>query len=136
MRATSRALAALPVLCLLACGSSSSNTPPVDPPDADVDAAVVDPAIYACGVAAPTSCPSPAPTYADIAPIVQRLCIPCHIGAADGPWPLTAYQHVADWQDIIRAAMLDCTMPPDAGFPMTRTERLTVLTWIRCGLPR
>jgi hypothetical protein len=134
-----RALAALATLCIaqLACGSSSNVARPGDPPDAEVDAAVVDPAMYACGVPAPTSCPSPAPTFAaDIQPIIQRLCVPCHVGVADGPWPLTAYQHVADWQDIIRAAMLDCTMPPDAGFPMTKSERLTLLTWIRCGLPR
>ena len=25
--------------------------------------------------------------------------------------------------------------PPDAGVPMTNEERLTILTWLRCGFP-
>jgi hypothetical protein len=54
----------------------------------------------------------------------------------DGPWPLTSYEHVANWQDIIRGAMLACTMPPaDAGNLMTNDERMAILVWIRCALP-
>jgi hypothetical protein len=56
---------------------------------------------------------------------------------AGGPWPLTAYNHVADWQDVIRADMLTCAMPPpDAGVPMGSDERVAILTWIRCGFPQ
>jgi hypothetical protein len=89
-----------------------------------------------CSVSAPTACPTPAPHYPDIAPIVRERCVPCHYGAVLGPWPLTTYKHVADWYDIIPAALLDCSMPPpDAGVPMTNQERLAILTWLRCGFP-
>ena len=92
----------------------------------------------ACGVVGPTECPSPPPLYADVAPIVGQRCAgPCHDGLlAEGPWPLTDYEHVADWADVIRGELLRCTMPPaDSGVTMTLDERLALLTWIRCGHP-
>jgi len=92
----------------------------------------------ACGVVGPTACPSPAPRYADVAAIVDQRCAgPCHSGVlADGPWPLTDYDHVADWADVIRGELLGCSMPPaDSDVMMTLEERLAVLTWIRCGSP-
>lgn len=89
---------------------------------------------YTCPPPAPTSCPSPAPHYPDIAPIIERRCVVCHSGSMEEVWPLTDYKHLADWQDIIRDAMLACTMPPaDAGFQMTTAERVAILTWVRCG---
>lgn len=90
-----------------------------------------------CETTAPTSCPSPAPTYADIAPIVESRCLGCHYGALGGPWPLTSYDHVADWRDTIRGAMLDCSMPPpEEQVPITTDERMQLLVWIRCGMPQ
>jgi hypothetical protein len=89
-----------------------------------------------CATYAPTSCPSPAPRYADVEPIFRERCVICHSPRWTGPWPLDAYQHVSDWQDDIRSAMLDCSMPPpDAGVPVPTAERMQILTWIRCGLP-
>lgn len=135
-RAALRALAAL-AWCFveMGCGTSNADTPEPDagPSDGVGDSSLVDPS---CMVQAPTSCPSPAPTYEDVTPIFEARCIICHSGAIDGPWPLTAYEHVADWQDAIRAELLDCSMPPpDAGVPITKDERLAILNWIRCGLP-
>ncbi|MFL5305871.1 MAG: hypothetical protein ACJ8F1_11690 [Polyangia bacterium] len=90
-----------------------------------------------CSVAAPTSCPEPAPRYADVAGILnQRCAMPCHSGVPSGPWPLTDYEHVADWADAVRADLLDCSMPPaDGGVSITTDDRTAVLTWIRCGSP-
>lgn len=74
--------------------------------------------------------------YADVAPIFAKHCTTCHDGQ-HGQWPLTSYQHVADWFGEIRAQMVSCTMPPvaeSAGMPLS--DRMTILTWIRCGFPR
>jgi hypothetical protein len=91
-------------------------------------------AVYACTITAPTACPDPPPHYPDVQPIIQRACVPCHQGLPGGNWPLLQYSHVADWQDVIRAMLLDCSMPPpDAGVPMSDDERTAILTWIRCG---
>ncbi|WP_224244574.1 c-type cytochrome [Hyalangium gracile] len=85
---------------------------------------------------APTSCPEPAPRYADVAPIFQQRCVVCHNGSG-GPWPLDDYGHVSDWQDSIRDYVRECIMPPsDSGVTMTVEERVAILTWLRCGLPR
>jgi hypothetical protein len=114
------------------------------------DSAVVDPQAgsgggggsEACNVTAPTACPSPAPTYEqDIKPIIEQRCLTCHSG--DGMselcpicWGLTSYQHVADWEDVIRGAMVACEMPPpNSGITMTNAERLKILEWLRCDLP-
>jgi hypothetical protein len=87
-----------------------------------------------CAVEPPTICPDPAPRFADVQPILQERCVVCHSGLPGGPWPLLQYSHVADWQDVIRGQMLDCSMPPpDAGVRMEATERVAILTWILCG---
>jgi uncharacterized membrane protein len=58
----------------------------------------------------------------------------CHSGDPAGPWPLTSYEHVAEWASEIRAQMAACTMPPaDAGSGMPPEEREKILLWIRCG---
>lgn len=124
-------------LLAMACGGSTP-TPPVDEVDAGVqvpDGGTDEP--YTCPIPSPTSCPEPAPRYADVAPIFERRCVVCHAGTPGGPWSLADYGHVADWQDTIRPNVRDCTMPPpDAGVSMTLEERSVILTWIRCGLPR
>jgi hypothetical protein len=104
-------------------------------PSAQTDGGVTtDGGAIVCTVEAPTVCPDPPPHYPDIQPIIQRACVPCHQGLPGGNWPLLQYSHVADWQDIIRAQMLACTMPPpDAGVPISDEEREAILTWIRCG---
>ena len=112
---------------------------PIPSGDASQDAGHDGAPSYVCEpVTPPTECPSPAPTFADVAPIIGERCSgPCHSGTPNGPWPLATYQHVADWQDDIRSRLLTCGMPPlDGGVPITTAERIAILTWIRCGLPR
>jgi uncharacterized membrane protein len=97
------------------------------------DGAVAGPCVH---VAAPTACPAPPVRYRDVRPIIRARCLACHYGYAGGPWPLTTYEHVADWADNIRADLLDCTMPPTgASQDMTAEEKTAILTWIRCGVP-
>jgi hypothetical protein len=117
-------------VAVLSGGACSSSSP------ASTDGAVSDGVV--CPVPAPTACPSPSPHYADVAPIIQANCGGlCHSGVpADGPWPLTEYQHVADWADVIGPMVADCLMPPpDAGVSMTTADRLALLTWLLCGAP-
>ncbi|HKQ69862.1 MAG TPA: hypothetical protein VJT73_11015 [Polyangiaceae bacterium] len=90
-----------------------------------------------CSVPLPTTCPVPALHYSDVAPIFEQRCTMCHGRIVDGPWPLQDYEHVADWWDLIREDLRTCAMPPpDAGVAITLDERLTILTWIRCGFPK
>jgi len=125
--------------------AACSATPRETPGPNDSDAAAITDGSHAaigdghveCFVTAPTSCPEPPVRYVDVAPVFQQHCVTsCHSGIADGPWPLTDYEHAADWWDIIRATMLNCSMPPiDAGSTITLEERLAILTWLRCGFP-
>lgn len=89
-----------------------------------------------CELEAPTACPTPAVTYADVEPIFRERCIVCHSGEVGAQWPLDTRSHIADWEDTVRAGVLECWMPPvGSGVPMKEEERLAILTWIRCGLP-
>ena len=111
--------------------SDASALPTDAAPRADI--------VVACSVRAPTECPDPAPRYADVSPIFTARCITCHNGVPNGPWPLIGYDHVADWQDTIRDELLRCSMPPpDAGASavLPDDERMAILVWLRCGLPR
>lgn len=92
---------------------------------------------FVCDVVAPTVCPDPPPGYAQVEPIFAQRCVSCHYGMPMGPWPLYEYQHIADWTDVVRADVLDCSMPPrDAGVAMSNEERMAILTWILCGIPK
>jgi hypothetical protein len=85
---------------------------------------------------APTACPDPAPTYADVEPVFTQRCVVCHMGSADGPWPLNNYGHIASWSEDIRAMLLECAMPPpEERMPLPNADSLAILTWIRCGMP-
>jgi len=87
-----------------------------------------------CTVTAPTECPSPAVTYADVAPIFSTSCATCHTGKGKDPWSLSDYDSVADWQELVRAEVLNCTMPPKgSGVHVSNEDRQKLLAWVRCG---
>lgn len=86
-----------------------------------------------CNVTAPTECRDADITYEDVEPIITDRCVVCHDGSQE-QWPLTSYEHVADWYAEVRGMMLNCTMPPQgSGVEMTLAEREKILDWIRCG---
>ena len=120
----------------------SSTQDPTQDPDAaitsdagaDLDSGAP---VVSCDVELPRACAEPAPTYAEVSPIFEARCVICHAGMAGGPWPLTSYGHVADWQDEIRSHVSRCTMPPpDSGVAISDDERDDILMWLRCGLKR
>jgi hypothetical protein len=108
------------VAATLGCGGSSAGVEPLT-----------------CNAVAPTACAvEPPPRYGQIAGIVHERCVSsCHDGLDPlGPWPLTAYDDVADWNDIIRDELVACTMPPpDSGRTIPDDERQALLMWLRCG---
>jgi hypothetical protein len=136
-------------MACIACNSSGAEKRPL--PDrgmaagaaADDDAALNQPdgggleagaAPIECEARVPLECPNPSPHWGDVYPIFMRRCVSCHT-AKGGQWPLSQYEHVADWSGEIRAQLLACTMPPvDAGIDMPLAERQKILSWIRCGV--
>lgn len=116
-------------LTLLLAGCSPEDVPPITPLDAG-------PQPVGCTVTAPTECPDPVPTYADVEPIFVQRCQTCHDGRS-GQWPLTSYRHVADWHEEIKGEMYACSMPPkEAQLPMPVEERELILAWLLCGFPQ
>ena len=109
--------------CVLSVACASDDPPGPQPP--------------ACTIKNTEDCPDPAPTYADIQPILDARCNSCHSDTSDGPWPLTNYQDVLDWWDLVRRDTLNCSMPPpDSGIVMTHDESKLILDWIACDLPK
>ena len=132
------------LLVLAACGASSDDPPS---PDAGASGKPAAGSLAAgsggsssspaqgCPLTPPSACPEPKPSYADVKPIFEQRCYACHDGN-HMQWPLTSYQHVADWFGEVRAQMVACTMPPaSAKSDMTVSERMRILDWIRCGYP-
>jgi hypothetical protein len=93
--------------------------------------------VVQCDTVAPRACNFPELTYTnDIKPIIDDVCLSCHLGEEDGPWELTSYEHVASWHDLLRSVMLSCEMPPpEERITMTTEERQLLLEWLRCGYP-
>jgi hypothetical protein len=121
---------ALVIVAAIAAAACNDRAPNLGGTDGGTDAEPV------CEVPAPTACPEPPVRYSDVSSIFTQRCVPCHYGAVNGPWPLLTYSHAADWYDLIRSYMLDCSMPPPgSGITMTVDERVALLTWILCGVP-
>jgi len=128
-----RARRAGPLLLAALAAAGCRQAATADEPDGGT---TEDAGALLCTIQPPTVCPDPMPHWPDVQPIFQQRCDQCHNGLPGGPWPLVQYQHVADWYDVVRAMLLDCSMPPpDAGVPMTDEERTAILTWLLCGFP-
>lgn len=117
---------------LVACGSSQAR---------QTDDRQVENAIQAsCTSTTPPSCSTSTPQtphYADVAPILQKSCVPCHPGPAGATqWPLTTYRSIAPWAGAIQDQVCRSAMPPaDGGIAIGESDRLTILDWVQCGAP-
>jgi hypothetical protein len=89
----------------------------------------------------PASCPSPQPGYADVAPIIEARCAPCHFpGGVEAKVHLFAtYAEIkkAGVQIDILTQIRGCPpkMPPAGSPPLTDDERATLLGWLYCDAP-
>jgi hypothetical protein len=117
--------------------SALACSPVPGPTDAGIDAGPSDGGEMAvCALLATPDCNGPVPTYEQLKPLFNQACVVCHYGQVGGPWPLTSYQDLSDWQDAVRSEVLNCKMPPqDSGIPITFEERQKIFTWVRCGRP-
>lgn len=93
--------------------------------------------VVSCPFSPPSACAHPDRGFAAIAPLIERACVSCHDGDGtdpDAPWPLTTYEDVADWADLVRNDISNCAMPPqDSGIGLSNDERLAIVDWILCG---
>ena len=119
---------------LVACGSSPHASPAPANDDANVEKAI----LTTCTAKVPPSCSGPTPHYADVAPILQKSCIPCHPGPPGAvQWPLTAITDIQPWAGVIQDKVCANTMPPlDGGIAIAESDRLTILDWVQCGAPQ
>lgn len=94
----------------------------------------------------PSQSTSPSPNFAeDIAPIIQKKCLPCHGPGGIGPFDFTSYRKFNQHIELIRIQTLSRNMPPthsssDFGHiatapPLTDEELVTIQSYIRAGTP-
>jgi hypothetical protein len=90
--------------------------------------------VETCSGVDASACVLASPSYAtDIAPLLDRDCNrTCHAPGA-GPWPLTDYQSVHDWADVIAVDVASCFMPPADAGTMPNADRVMLLNWVACG---
>jgi hypothetical protein len=87
-----------------------------------------------------------AATYADVAAILEKRCLPCHSSGEIGTMPLTSYEQVRPWARAIRDAVAKRVMPPwfaesgtlrFANDPrLTDAEIALIREWVNAGAPR
>ena len=109
-------------------GCSTSST---EPPGATGTTA----GATACPVA--PGCPDGgAPSYqADILPIFQEACIPCHSPNGSAGFDETSYTEIHDQLSPILSQVNACMMPPLNGPPLSAAERVALTGWLKCGAP-
>jgi hypothetical protein len=84
----------------------------------------------------PKACPSSAPVYADVEPIVAARCASCHgPGGTEASIPLTSYAAISARKTTVLAQIYGCRMPPASAEALTADERATLLAWFVCGAP-
>jgi mono/diheme cytochrome c family protein len=76
----------------------------------------------------------------DVAPIVARHCLGCHIPGGAGPFPLTNYGEVSELAEVIQFATSDRVMPPCEApaepCGMSEQEIETIRRWVAQGAQR
>jgi hypothetical protein len=86
----------------------------------------------------------PQVTYADVEPILQRRCAPCHQAGEIGPMPLTSYSQVRDYALMIEEVVVEERMPPwpaasshslRSELALSSDEREVLLAWLRTKMP-
>jgi hypothetical protein len=126
------------VALLAGCTDPLGNDPNV--PDLEPDSTVLNlESAAACPPAAPSAC-AQTPSYSkDIAPRVERSCVPCHSpGGIAADRDLTNYSHFVRLETTDFVQVSDCLMPPaDAGpdAALTFRDRTELLQWFVCGSP-
>jgi hypothetical protein len=83
-------------------------------------------------------------TYADVAPIIQLNCWPCHRPGGNAPFPLQSYEQVQRKASTIKEVLRQRIMPPwmaDNSYStlldapaITDPQRATIIWWIEHGL--
>ena len=119
--------AALAIACLDPAGNDPNHP---DQPAANT---------AACPLGDASGCVPP-PTYArDIAPLVQRTCMPCHAaGGVAADRPLSSRAELTLLETTVIGTVNGCTMPPaDAGTDamMGPADRTELEQWFICGAP-
>jgi hypothetical protein len=98
-----------------ACGSHAASCPTTAPP-----------------------CPSSPPSFvADVNPIIQNTCVPCHgPGGVEANRPYVTYEDMKTYGPFVTmySQVLGCLMPepPQA---LTTAQRQLLLEWFACGEP-
>ena len=84
----------------------------------------------------PAACPSPAPSYAEVGPLVQARCLPCHApGGVEATIELDTQATLHARRTSVLTQIYSCLMPlPDAG-QLTAAERQAILGYLVCGAP-
>jgi mono/diheme cytochrome c family protein len=77
------------------------------------------------------------PSYAaEIRPILQVVCVPCHGPGGTAGDPETTYADVAaQVESMLSFAGAMCTMPPLEGPQITTAQRIALEEWLSCGAP-
>jgi hypothetical protein len=83
--------------------------------------------------------------YADTKQILDAKCATCHRPGDIGPFPLTAYAEVRDFEAAVRSSIENNTMPPwkpsddcneyIGNIDLSAKERSTLLAWLESGAP-
>lgn len=107
---------------------------------------VAETAVDGCALGAPAAREGPAPTFAQVAPVLQRQCLDCHRPGGQAPFPLVDFEDVAPLSEAIAEVVRDERMPPWYASPahgafsnrrgLSRAERDTLLRWAEAGAPR
>lgn len=96
-------------------------------------------ALMSSGCGAEDSCPEldvacgvDPPGYQDVAPILERRCVPCHgAESSTSRKRLDEYSRVLGYAPAMQEQLSSCGMPKDGSLPAR--ERALLLEWLACG---
>ena len=81
-----------------------------------------------------------------IAPMLKENCVGCHTRGGIGPFPMSNYEKVRGWSDMIREVLVTRRMPPwqadphigkfGNDFSLSPEQTRSLVQWIDAGTPR
>jgi len=122
------------LVCLEACTQGEPASPGLGE-DAAAEAAP-----YVCPEGGYPTCPSPPPSWkAEVQPIVDKWCGPCHLTGGSGIGKGGSYNYSTLGGFIglvtIETDVHDCTMPLAGSPPLPTASWETLLQWPACCAP-
>jgi hypothetical protein len=127
------------LLCISACMQGEPASPGLGDASSIEDAGAEGAVVTGCPEGGYPACPTVMPSYgAQVRPIVDVWCAPCHFNGGSGTGKGYDFSTLAGLRGGLSTNLTDlhtCRMPPEDAAALSPANRETLIEWLVCDAP-